>query len=38
MLTPQEIDIGIGENNKKRWLRDGKCAFLPERDCTLGVY
>ena len=29
-VAPQEIDIGIGENNKKRWLRDGKCAFLPE--------
>ena len=26
--TPK--DIGIGDNNKKRWLRDGKCAFLPE--------
>ena len=29
-VAPQEIDIGIGDNNKKRWLRDGKCAFLPE--------
>ena len=22
-------DIGIGEANRKRWLRDGKCSFLP---------
>ncbi len=25
-----ESDIGIGEDNAKRWLRDGKCSFLPE--------
>lgn len=25
-----DLDIGIGEYNYKRWLRDGKCAFLPE--------
>ena len=29
-VAPTEKDIGIGENNAKRWLRDGKCAFLPE--------
>ena len=29
-VAPSEMDIGIGENNAKRWLRDGKCAFLPE--------
>lgn len=23
-------DIGIGEENRKRWLRTGKCSFLPE--------
>ena len=23
-------DIGIGDDNKKRWLRTGKCSFLPE--------
>lgn len=23
-------DIGIGPDNAKRWLRDGKCSFLPE--------
>lgn len=29
-ISPQDIDIGIGEPNRKRWLRDGKCSFLPE--------
>lgn len=29
-VAPQDIDIGIGEENRKRWLRTGKCCFLPE--------
>ena len=29
-ISPEDIDIGIGENNKKRWLSSGKCSFLPE--------
>ena len=29
-VSPENIDIGIGEQNAKRWLREGKCAFLPE--------
>ncbi|MDB4112474.1 exodeoxyribonuclease III [bacterium] len=29
-VAPSVIDIGIGENNAKRWLREGKTAFLPE--------
>lgn len=29
-VAPQDTDIGIGAPNQKRWLRDGKCAFLPE--------
>ena len=29
-VAAQDIDIGIGEPNRKRWLRDGKCSFLPE--------
>ncbi|NVJ60010.1 MAG: exodeoxyribonuclease III [Gammaproteobacteria bacterium] len=29
-ISHQDIDIGIGEQNKKRWLRTGKCSFLPE--------
>ncbi|HHU8886922.1 TPA: exodeoxyribonuclease III, partial [Escherichia coli] len=27
---PGDLDIGIGEENRKRWLRTGKCSFLPE--------
>ncbi|MDA9306868.1 exodeoxyribonuclease III [Gammaproteobacteria bacterium] len=29
-VAPSPLDIGIGEANVKRWLRDGKTAFLPE--------
>jgi exodeoxyribonuclease-3 len=29
-VAPTLHDIGIGEANIKRWLRDGKTAFLPE--------
>ena len=29
-VAPTDLDIGIGEQNVKRWLRDGKTAFLPE--------
>ena len=29
-IAPQDVDIGIGEVNAKRWLQQGKCAFLPE--------
>ena len=29
-ISPTDRDIGIGDNNAKRWLRDGKCSFLPE--------
>jgi exodeoxyribonuclease-3 len=29
-VAPGDIDIGIGEPNRKRWLKDGKCSFLPE--------
>ena len=29
-VAPQDTDIGIGEDNRKRWLRTGKCCFLPE--------
>ena len=28
-ISPEDIDIGIGEPNRKRWLRTGKCSFLP---------
>ncbi len=29
-ISAEDIDIGIGEQNRKRWLREGKCSFLPE--------
>lgn len=29
-ISPTDADIGIGEENCKRWLRTGKCSFLPE--------
>jgi len=29
-IAPLDIDIGIGEENARRWLKTGKCSFLPE--------
>ncbi|MDO6476022.1 exodeoxyribonuclease III [Alteromonas sp. 1_MG-2023] len=29
-ISPADNDIGIGEDNRKRWLKTGKCSFLPE--------
>ncbi|MEX7639515.1 exodeoxyribonuclease III [Serratia marcescens] len=29
-ISPSDYDIGIGEDSRKRWLRTGKCSFLPE--------
>ncbi|WP_100641693.1 exodeoxyribonuclease III [Alteromonas facilis] len=29
-ISHTDHDIGIGEQNAKRWLRTGKCSFLPE--------
>ncbi len=29
-ISPTDRDIGIGEDNRKRWLRTEKCSFLPE--------
>ena len=29
-IAPVDLDIGIGEDNAKRWLRTGKTSFLPE--------
>ncbi|MGQ9426966.1 exodeoxyribonuclease III [Gilvimarinus sp. F26214L] len=29
-VAPEDCDIGIGEDNRKAWLRKGKCSFLPE--------
>lgn len=29
-IAPGDSDVGIGPDNEKRWLRTGKCCFLPE--------
>lgn len=29
-VAPTDQDIGIGADNAKRWLKTGKCSFLPE--------
>ncbi|TYO98707.1 exodeoxyribonuclease III [Geothermobacter ehrlichii] len=29
-VAPDDLDVGIGEQNARRWLRTGKCSFLPE--------
>jgi exodeoxyribonuclease-3 len=29
-IAPLDLDVGIGAENAKRWLRTGKCSFLPE--------
>ncbi|QHM71188.1 exodeoxyribonuclease III [Mixta intestinalis] len=29
-ISSSDLDIGIGEESRKRWLRTGKCSFLPE--------
>ena len=29
-IAPEDVDVGIGEQNRKRWLGAGKCSFLPE--------
>lgn len=29
-ISHTDLDIGIGEENRKRWLKTGKCSFLPE--------
>jgi exodeoxyribonuclease-3 len=34
-ISPMDIDIGIGEANAKRWLREGKTSFLPEERAWL---
>jgi len=37
-VAPLDLDIGIGADNAKRWLREGKCSFLPEeRDWLKGL-
>lgn len=35
-ISPTDLDIGIGADNARRWLRTGKCSFLPEEREWLG--
>lgn len=35
-VAPADNDIGLGAENVKRWLRSGKCSFLPEERQWLG--
>ena len=43
-IAPNDKDIGIGEDNARRWLRTGKTSFLPEERawfeslCELGYH
>lgn len=34
-ICPTDNDIGIGEENRKNWLKMGKCSFLPEERAWL---
>ncbi|MDH5473506.1 MAG: exodeoxyribonuclease III [Gammaproteobacteria bacterium] len=34
-IAPLDADIGIGQDNAKRWLQTGKCSFLPEERAWL---
>ncbi len=37
-ISPEDIDIGIGEANRRRWLREGKTSFQPvEREWLEGI-
>ena len=44
-ISASDNDIGIGEANRKRWLKSGKCSFQPEErqwfqqllDCGLRI-
>ncbi|MGD8614406.1 MAG: exodeoxyribonuclease III [Gammaproteobacteria bacterium] len=35
-VAPLDLDVGIGADNARRWLRTGKCSFLPEEREWLG--
>jgi exodeoxyribonuclease-3 len=37
-ISPEDIDIGIGEVSRRRWLREGKTSFQPvEREWLKGI-
>ncbi|MGI9322166.1 MAG: exodeoxyribonuclease III, partial [Pseudomonadales bacterium] len=35
-IAPVDADIGIGDDNRKRWLKEGKTCFLPEEREWMG--
>lgn len=35
-VAPTDCDVGIGAKNAERWLKTGKCCFLPEEREWLG--
>jgi len=37
-IAPTDYDIGIGEQNAKRWLKEGKTSFLPEEREWMGRF
>lgn len=38
-ISPTDDDIGIGEDNRKRWIKTRKCSFLPiEREWLAKLY
>lgn len=37
-IAPKDEDIGIGEVNRIRWLKAGKCSFLPEEREVLAPF
>ncbi len=34
-VSHTDLDIGIGDDNRARWLKTGKCSFLPEERAWL---
>lgn len=34
-VSHTDLDVGIGEENRLRWLKSGKCSFLPEERAWL---
>lgn len=35
-IAPTDLDVGLGGDNAKRWLKTGKCCFLPEEREWMG--
>ena len=37
-ISPSDLDIGIGDENRKRWLRTGKCSSYPKSVNGINAY